>query len=237
MPHSLEHGFLNLPYTEMVWIEPDSFLFQEGKDETKQITFKKGFWASKYPVTQELYEKVMEETSYDKYPSRFKGKHRPVERVSWLGAQDFLKELNKKIKLTDGLTFHLPSEAMWEYVARANEKTEYSGSHVLSEVAWYSENSYGQTMPVGLKEPNGFELYDLSGNVWEWCADATEDWQKMPIDKTPSDGLPYLSDRHKDKILRGGSYYSDDYVCRVGDRVRYDGNARYNDIGFRVFRY
>lgn len=234
MPLDLTHGFLDLPYTEMVWIEPATFTFQAGEEGTKEITFKKGFWASKYPVTQELYEKVMGEN-----PSRFKGKHRPVENVSWKDAQVFLEKLNsdKQIKLNDGLAFHLPSEAMWEYVARANEKTQYSGSNVLAEVAWYNKNSYEQTMPVGLKEPNAFGLYDLSGNVWEWCADAIEDWQKMPIDKTPSDGLPYLSDRYEVKILRGGSYDDYDDNCRVGCRDWIDVDDHFSDVGFRVFRY
>lgn len=234
MPLDLTHGFLDLPYTQMVWIEPASFTFQEGEKETKQITFKKGFWASKYLVTQELYEQVM-----GKNPSRFKGKHRPVEMVSWRDAQVFLEKLNsdKQIKLNDGLAFHLPSEAMWEYAARANEKTQYSGSNVLAEVAWYNKNSYEQTMPVGLKEPNAFGLYDLSGNVWEWCADAIEDWQKMPIDKTPSDGLPYLSDRYEVKILRGGSCYNDVNFCRVGYRGRSNDFYHSDNVGFRVFRY
>ncbi len=230
MPLDLTHGFLDLLYTQMVWIEPVSFTFQEGEKETKEITFKKGFWASKYPVTQELYEKVMGEN-----PSHFKGKHRPVEWVSWKDAQLFLEKLNsdKQIKLNDGLAFHLPSEAMWEYAARANEKTQYSGSNVLAEVGWYYNNSYGQTMPVGLKEPNAFGLYDLSGNVWEWCADAYDE----SINKTPENGLPYLSNRDSLRILRGGSFNGNGSNCRVGYRDRSVDYFHYLNIGFRVFRY
>lgn len=122
---------------------------------------------------------------------------------------------------------------MWEYVARANEKTQYSGSNVLAEVAWYRENGYGQTMPVGLKEPNGFDLYDLSGNVWEWCADS----YGASISKTLQDGQPYLSDRDNKKILRGGSFNNLDNSCRVGDRLRYYDSLHNLLIGFRVFRY
>ncbi|MFN8357609.1 MAG: formylglycine-generating enzyme family protein [Spirosomataceae bacterium] len=234
MPNAtLTDGFLDLPYTQMVWIAPDSFIFQEGERESKPITFAKGFWAACYPVTQELYEKVTKGQN----PAGFKGKHRPVEMVSWDDAQAFLEKLNQQVQLQDGLQFRLPSEAMWEYAARAKQPHRYSGSEVLSEVGWYSNNSYGQTMPLGLKEPNAFGLYDLSGNVWEWCADATEDWQKMPIDKTPSDGLPYLSDRIEYNILRGGSYDVTDDFCRVVARSRLIRSNRWVKLGFRVFRY
>ena len=226
MNQPLTDGFLNLPYTKMVWIAPDSFLFQEGKRETKRITFEKGFWASCYPVTQELYERVMGEN-----PSHFRGKQRPVETVSWDDAQAFLEKLNQQVKLGDGLQFRLPSEAMWEYVARAKQPHAYSGSEELAEVGWYRNNSYGQTMPVGLKEPNGFGLYDLSGNVWEWCADAYEGSLK----NTPSRGLPYLSDRVKGKSLRGGSFNYYHHYSGVAYR---DGFDLRNDVnGFRVFRY
>lgn len=231
MNQPLTDGFLNLPYTKMVWIAPDSFLFQEGKRETKRITFEKGFWASCYPVTQELYERVMGEN-----PSHFRGKQRPVETVSWDDAQAFLEKLNQQVKLGDGLQFRLPSEAMWEYVARAKQPHAYSGSEELAEVGWYRNNSYGQTMPVSLKEPNSFGLYDLSGNVWEWCADAYE--QDCSIRNIPSNGLPYLSDMIKERSLRGGSFFYslDCFLSVVSFRCWND----FRDdliIGFRVFRY
>lgn len=232
MPYSLEHGFLDLPYTEMVWIEPDSFLFQEGEVETKQITFERGFWASKYPVTQELYVKVMAEN-----PSYYKGKHRPVTNVTWNNAQTFLEKLNRQVPLNDSLAFQLPSEAMWEYSARSNEKVEYSGSKILTEVGWYRENSYQQTMPLGLKEPNEYCLYDFCGNTWKWSADAIEDWENMSIINTPTNGLPFLSDRDKMKALRGGSYSYYDGSCRIANRGRGYDYINDNSIGFLVFRY
>lgn len=215
---------LDLPYTCLHWIDAGTFLFQ---DEVK-ITFKKGFYAGCYLVTQELYEKVTGEN-----PSHFKGKHRPVERVSWDDAQRFLQQLNKQVKLEDGLQFKLPSEAQWEYAARAQQNFEYSGSKKLNEVGWFSENSNGQTMPVGLKEPNAFGLYDMSGNIWEWCEDAWSD----EVKRHPQNGTTFKEGDKVTRVIRGGSWYLGDSYARVLSRRRDHHYLRYYYYGFRVFRY
>lgn len=219
-------ALLNLPYTRLRWIAAadDSFLFQ-GK---ATITFEKGFYAGCYQVTQDLYQKVMETN-----PSRFKGKHRPVENVSWDDAQTFLQQLNKQVKLDDGLQFRLPSETQWEYAALAKQKFEYSGSQKLHEVGWFKDNSNEQTMPVGLKEPNGFGLYDMSGNVWEWCED---NWSEK-VAEIPEKGAAFEGGDKIIRVIRGGSWCGDVNNARVAVRGRYphvDGD--YLD-GFRVFRY
>lgn len=215
---------LDLPYTRLRWIDAGTFLFQ---DEVK-ITFEKGFYAGCYQVTQELYEKVTR-----KNPSYFKGKHRPVEQVSWDDAQRFLQQLNEQVELNDGLQFRLPSKTQWEYAARANQNFEYSGSQKLHEVGWFDENSNGQTMPVGLKEPNAFGLYDMSGNLWEWCED---NWNE-DVSKTPLNGRALNAGDKNIREIRGGSWYYNDYDARVLSRRFLPSNDSGSNYGFRVFRY
>ena len=215
---------LDLPYTRLHWIDAGTFLFQ---DEVT-ITFEKGFYAGCYQVTQELYEKVM-----GKNLSYFRGKSRPVEQVSWDDAQKFLDQLNKQVQLNDGLQFRLPSEAQWEYAARANQYFDYSGSQKSHEVGWFDKNSNGQTMPVGLKEPNGFGLYDMSGNVWEWCEDI---WTKN-IAKFPDDGTAFKNGDKDFRVVRGGAWGFIDDVARVLYRIRVLHSSGDDDGGFRLFRY
>lgn len=214
-------NILGLPYTQLRWIEPvRPFLFQN----KVKINFERGFYAGCYQVTQELYEKIMGEN-----PSYFKGKHRPVEHVSWDDAQKFLEQLNRQVPLKDGLQFRLPSEAMWEYAARAEQNFEYSGSQKLQEVGWFEENSNRHTMPVGLKEPNAFGLYDMSGNVWEWCED---DVKMIPTNESA------LKERDSDsRVFRGGSWMINDIYARVLYSLGYLHYGRDDNIGFRVFRY
>ena len=215
---------LDLPYTRLRWIDAGTFIFRN----EVEITFEKGFYAGCYQVTQQLYEKVMGEN-----PSHFKGKHRPVECVSWDDAQQFLNQLNKQVKLDDGLQFRLPSEAQWEYAARAKQNIEYSGSEKPHEVGWFDKNSNGQTMPVGLKEPNGFGLHDMSGNVWEWCEDV---WSE-DVKRIPQNGRTF-KDGNKDlRVLRGGSWNFGGNFARVLSRFRDPHNHGLNYFGFRVFRY
>lgn len=198
---------------------------EEEKDYTetvKGVKFKmiripnQKYYMAEAEVTQELWEAVMGSN-----PSSFAGKpQNPVEQVSWDDiVTDFLPALNK---LT-GKTYRLPTEVEWEYSAKGGENYEYAGSDTIDKVAWYDKNSYYKgekhpdygTHPVKQKKPNKYGLYDMSGNVWEWC----EDW---------------YDDSKKDRVLRGGSWYLYAIDCRVTYRNYFTPDLRISYFGFRL---
>lgn len=194
----------------------------------------KGFYMSDTEVTQLQYFKIMgenrsqfltEELGYD-------SRHNPVENVSWDEAKAFVRKLNKLEKTTK---YRLPTEAEWEYASKAGTGTKWSFGDDVSKAddfAWHAGNSKDQTHPVGQKRANPWGLYDMHGNVWEWC----EDWYVDNYDMTPIDGSANHSGPKKEKILRGGSwiYYAQD--ARSAIRSRDARNARYVIVGFRIVR-
>jgi len=182
------------------------------------------YYIGKYEVTQEEWQVVMGNN-----PSYFKGDRLPVERVSWNDCQTFIRKLNA---LT-GLTFRLPTEAEWEYAARGGAKSggyKYSGGDNIDEVAWYGENySTGSTHPVGTKRPNALGLYDMSGNVWEWCGD----WYGSYSSDAQTDPVgPSMGSR---RVLRGGSWGRYAAYCRVSSWISNFNSARRDfSYGFRL---
>jgi sulfatase modifying factor 1 len=186
------------------------------------------FLIGKYLVTQSQWAEVMGNN-----PSYFSecGEDCPVEQVSWEEVQEFIRLLNGRT----GNTYRLPSEAEWEYAARSGGKNEKwagtSNETELSEYAWYRDNGGEKTHVVGLKRANGLGLYDMSGNVFEWCQDGY-DWEyyKRSPEKNPSGASsePYR------RVLRGGSCDSPAYYLRAASRQNDDLSARQCYVGFRL---
>ena len=180
------------------------------------------YYMGKYEVRQSEWEAVMGSN-----PSRFKGADLPVERVSWEDCHEFIGRLNA---LT-GLNFKLPTEAQWEYAARGGRLSKgykYSGSNNLGEVGWYGSNSGNCTHRVGEKQPNELGLYDMSGNVWEWCEDRYGGYSVT----SQRDPLGAADGSHR--MYRGGSWNSEVRNCRVSVRYDFALGHRYDNLGFRL---
>ena len=177
-------------------------------------------------VTQELWQAVMGNN-----PARNKkgGLQCPVEQVTWNDCQVFINKLNE---LT-GETFRLPTEAEWEFAARGGNASKgyiYSGSNTLDDVAWYRENSLKRAQPVKLKKANELGIYDMSGNVDEWCADWYGDY---PSSSQTNPTGPSSSSR---RVFRGGSWNSYASICRVACRNAINPDRRGSSIGLRLAR-
>ena len=183
------------------------------------------YYIGETEVTQELWKAVM-----GKNPSKFKGDQKPVECVSWHDCQNFIKELNQ---LT-GKNFRLPTEAEWEYAARGGNKSKgykYSGGNDINKVAWYYGDSNSQTHDVKTKSPNELGIYDMSGNVFEWCKD------KFGSYRSSSQTNPTGSSSGSPRVLRGGSYvyFKDEGRCyRVSGRDRDYPDVRDYYYGLRL---
>jgi formylglycine-generating enzyme required for sulfatase activity len=224
------------------WIEPITkmeFIFVKGGNFEMGDQFGDGysyeqpvhrvtlddFLIGKYPVTQGQWVRVM-----GKNPANFhKGNNYPVECVSWDDTQTFISKL---IKMTPGISLRLPTEAEWEYAARSGGKKEkYAGGNEIDKLAWFDKNSDKTTHPVGQKKANGLGLYDMCGNVWEWCEDLHNDnaYQNHashdPVCTDNSSGL---------RVLRGGSWYDDARDCRAALRGRDAPGNRDDLAGFRL---
>ncbi len=186
------------------------------------------FYIGATEVTQAQWEAIMGNN-----PSHFKGDNLPVEQVSWDDIQWFLKKLN----LQTDQTYRLPTEAEWEYAARggvqsSNVSYQYAGSNTLGDLAWYDDNSGKKTHPVAQKKPNALGLYDMSGNVWEWCNDYYDaDYYQNSAKKNPQG-----ASSGDYRVLRGGDWYGNAQGCRVALRVRRDPDHRVSGLGFRLVR-
>ena len=200
-----------------------------------EVTLTKPFYMSTYPVTQEQYQQVM-----GMNPSIFKGNNNPVETVSWNDAQEFCTKVTERMMASvsdpsplapDPYPCCLPTEAEWEYACRAGTRTAYhSGDSEddLKRVAWFKANSGGTTHPVGKKESNVFGLYDMHGNVWQWCQDWCSRYSQKPVTNPQGPALDAY------RVLRGGSWHLDPKYCRTASRIGCVPDHRPDDIGFRV---
>jgi formylglycine-generating enzyme required for sulfatase activity len=185
------------------------------------------FYIGKYEVTQKLWQQV---TGYS--PSHFEGcPECPVENVSWNDVQVFISKLNQQTKLE----YRLPTEAEWEYVARGgldDTPSTYSGSNTIGDVAWYLTNSSRKTHPVGLKQPNEKGVYDMSGNVWEWCSD----WYDRSYYVNCPQNNPQGPSKGTLRVLRGGGWDNKNFYCRVAFRASFDPGVSGNNVGLRLVR-
>jgi formylglycine-generating enzyme required for sulfatase activity len=219
--------------SQLIYVEGGTFLMgsNEYADESPlhQVNVL-GYYLCKYPVTQMQWELVMGAGSN---PSAFKGNPElPVERVSWHEAQAFIGKLTE----LSGDFYRLPSEAEWEYAARGGKSalaTRFAGSDELHAAGWFEGNSNNKTHPVGQKKANTLGLFDMNGNVWEWCQDTWHD----NYSGAPSNGHTWTTrgDQRR-QVLRGGSWKNDEVLCRVSSRLGYPRSKKVDNVGFRVAR-
>ena len=192
------------------------------EEPVHRVRITKAFYLGKYEVTQRVYAEAA-----GKNPSRFKGERNPVECVSWQNATGFCKQLSDRW----GVDVRLPTEAEWEYACRAGTGTRFSFGDQYSQIGkygWYEINSGGKAHAVGGKRPNPWGLYDMHGNVWEWCWDGLRRYDSAP--RTDPRGPASGS-----RALRGGSCDDDLRHCRSAYRCGNDPAGTCYGIGFRVF--
>jgi formylglycine-generating enzyme required for sulfatase activity len=209
---------------------PDSEAGRFTNETQHQVTISQGFWLGKYEVTQAQWVAGMGSN-----PSDFPGNLRPVDKVSWDDVQDYLAALNAK-KGTTGGPYWLPTEAEWEYACRAGTTTRFYWGEdptesAITNYAWYEDNANSEPHNAGTKLPNGWGLYDMSGNVYEWCQDwYEEDYPAGPV--TDPEGPATGTDR----VLRGGAWDTDLGGCRSAFRLYSSPDGSGNSIGFRLLR-
>ncbi len=226
--------------TGMEFVTVYSGSFEMGAPEEEQgsnvnerpvhtVTFDYSFQIMSTEVTQQMWEEVMGTN-----PAHFDGNTNPIEMVTWYDCQDFVEAMNL---LDSNHTYRLPSESEWEYCCRAGTTTRYYWGDDLDETliddyAWWTNNADGSTHPVGLKLPNAWGLYDMNGNVWEWC----EDWHNSDYVGAPSDGSPWLSGNENKRVYRGSSWVGFAKACRSAYRHFIQPDQSYFGLGLRLVR-
>jgi formylglycine-generating enzyme required for sulfatase activity len=227
LPNGVTLEMVGLPAGQFLMGSPDSDPDARDNEKPQHQVKVNSFAIGKYPVTQAQYQAVMGTN-----PSRFQNNpQNPVEDVSWNDAQAFCQKLSQ----ITGKTYRLPTEAEWEYACRAGTTTRFyfgDDANQLGDYAWYKGNSQQTTHPVGQKKPNAWGLYDMSGNVWEWCED---DWHDNYIG-APKDGSAWLKNGNDNRSpLRGGSWYNVPANCRSAYRnFTYRPDYSLINDGFRV---
>jgi formylglycine-generating enzyme required for sulfatase activity len=228
----------NGPEVHFSYIPAGSFMMGSPKDEqerqtdegpVREVRIRKAFYMGIYEVTQKQWAAVMGENPsvFQTFPDA--GEH-PVDRVSWHDAQRFIKKLNA----LDLGRFRLPTEAEWEYACRANTQTRYhwgtdTSDWQVHDYAWAFPLAEGRSHPVGQKKPNAWGLYDMSGNVWEWC----QDWRSERY--SPDDTLdPKGAAEGKKKVYRGGSWFNKPATLRSANRNGHPPNERQPNTGLRL---
>jgi formylglycine-generating enzyme required for sulfatase activity len=215
-----------LPLTNMVAIKAGTFMRVKFP-----VTITRDFWIGKYEVTQGEFEAILGQN-----PSHFTGdSNRPVEKVTFLVASNYCSALTQREReagrLTDGYEYRLPSEAEWEYACRAGSTNLFSfgdDNNWADQFAWTAENSEATTHPVGLKRPNAWGLYDMHGNVWEWCSDWFAPYPAAPLTD------PVGAATSKYKVFKGGGWNQDAQYGRASSRFMMSPATGIHFVGFRV---
>jgi formylglycine-generating enzyme required for sulfatase activity len=225
-------------YQRYRWIEPGTFLMGSPQQEEQRhpdeilhhVSILKGFWMAETTVTQALWEVVMGNN-----PSRFKNRLRPVERISWHDTQQFIDEINH---FSEGPLVRLPTEAEWEYACRAGTTTAFSfGNNITADVVNFDSNyAYAgvtsgvyrrKTVEVGSLPCNAWGLYEMHGNVLEWCGDCYEEPGPRAVNSQ-------IIESYRPRILRGGSWFTGGRSARSACRDYFDPNEQFAFLGFRL---
>ena len=242
-PGSREDGEASGPVTGRTWtvpelgmefvhIAPGSFEMGSSNGDADEkpvhtVAISREFWLGKYEVTQAEYEKLTGGN-----PSRFEGARNPVETVPWQAAADFCRKLTESERgagrLPAGYEYRLPSEAEWEYACRAGTTGDYAGR--LNKMAWHRENSGSRPNKVGAKKPNAWGLYDMHGNVWEWCLD----WYDADYYASSPRTDPVNLEATSGHLSRGGGWGLAAHTLRSANRVRCRPEYAVVNLGFRA---
>jgi formylglycine-generating enzyme required for sulfatase activity len=197
----------------------------ENEKPVTTVTLTAYFWLAKTEITQRQWGFLM-----DRNPSKTKGENLPVESVSWVEAVSFCRQLTEREKaagrLPSGYRFTLPTEAQWEYACRAGTTEKYAGT--LDMMAWYSNNSDGHSHGVAEKQANAWGLFDMHGNVWEWCLDWYGDYPGGAVNDPA--GPPTGTNR----VCRGGGWSNSARICRSSYRGWDVPNSSFDVLGFRI---
>ncbi|MBW2060592.1 MAG: formylglycine-generating enzyme family protein [Deltaproteobacteria bacterium] len=228
--------FVYMPLGRFIMGSPPTEIGRSDGEYQHEVILIKGFFIQTTEVTQKQWNTLMA-----KNPSRFTGDDRPVEQVAWLDCQAFIKALNR-IEGHD--RYRLPTEAEWEYACRAGTTTAFAFGDLtttgrgydlnLDRIGWYAGNSSASTHPVAQKEPNAWGLYDMHGNVWEWCQDRYERWYGKFTTGAVTD--PAGGRWGRRRVFRGGSWFAPAEYCRSADRLRAPPDFKSSGLGFRVVR-
>ncbi|MBQ9873235.1 MAG: formylglycine-generating enzyme family protein [Thermoguttaceae bacterium] len=222
------------------WVPAGTFLMGTPEDEEErdssyetlhEVTLTRGYWILETETTQKMWTSVMGEN-----PSKWVGEKKPVDTVGLDEIDAFLGKLRSASKAPEGVEFKLPTEAQWERAARAGSSEKYAGKK-LEEVAWLGDENYGGTKDVATKAPNAWGIYDMSGNLWEWCSDRFSEYPKdeneKPLALTDPTGATLEECPGDVRVDRGGCWDSKPYECRVGNRGFYNSDRKSPYVGFR----
>ncbi len=230
MKSYFDDNFVQLPRGSFL-MGSDDVLAKEREKPLHEVHINYDIAISKRQVTVEEYMLFAQATGAEVPEERHEhlGFDVPVRRVRYHDAKAYCEWKTQR----EGMTYRLPTEAEWEYACRAGSSGNYcfgDDERAFGEYAWYTDNSEGVTHDVGTKKPNAWGLYDMHGNVWEWCAD----WYSESYENTPTDGSAYKISNEKGRVLRGGSWNGTAENSRCSSRINLGSGGRNYFVGFRV---